>query len=168
MKIELWSDFSSADSYLAFVRIGEALEQFGHRESIQLEFRSFMKNPEKEVHIEGSHKLLHFAKQHGKQSFIAKALFETYARQPSPGKGDLLQAAQMAGLDKGKAEQAIVTDVYLEHIKKDQAEADLLGADFAPFMVINRKYAISGARPVDFIVRSMHEAWREEIYVAAI
>lgn len=128
MKIELWSDFSSADSYLAFVRLGEALEQFGHRESIQLEFRSFVKNPEKEVHIEESHKLLHFAKQHGKQTFIAKALFETYARQPSPGTGDLLHAAQMAGLNKRAAEKAIVTDVYLEHIKKDQAEADLLSA----------------------------------------
>ncbi|GER66614.1 DSBA oxidoreductase [Weizmannia acidilactici] len=172
MKVELWSDFSSRDCYLAFLRLGQALEQFGHQEKVQFEIRSSISildgEKERSRHIMDSLRLLHFAQENGKQFEMARALFEVYAGHPAPNRGFLVEVLQKSGFDQAGMVQLLNSDAYMENMKQDESEANMLGIDSAPVIVINRKYAISGVRTVDIILQSLYQAWREETYVPAL
>ena len=46
-------------------------------------------------------------------------------------------------------------------VKADQDEATRLGINGVPFFVFNRRYAVSGAQPVDTFLKTMEQAYRE-------
>ncbi|BBW98244.1 hypothetical protein GsuE55_30770 [Geobacillus subterraneus] len=74
----------------------------------------------------------------------------------------LLDIAEAARLDRSETEAVLHGSRYTEQVRNDEAEAARLGVRGVPFFVLNRKYAISGAQPVDVFRRALETVWEEE------
>ena len=74
----------------------------------------------------------------------------------------LLSIAEGAGISKERTEQMLQSDEFSDDVKRDIAEAGQLGVQGVPFFVINRKYAISGAQPVEAFTEALKKVAAEE------
>jgi predicted DsbA family dithiol-disulfide isomerase len=98
-----------------------------------------------------AHRLLHLAKEKGKQDALKESLFQAYFIE---GKNIdqqevLLHCADSVGLD---SDAAIDQDVY---------ESRLIGVQGVPFFVFDRKFGISGAQPDEVFDRTLRQALDE-------
>jgi predicted DsbA family dithiol-disulfide isomerase len=70
--------------------------------------------------------------------------------------------AAEVGLDRDEVKQVLESDRYTDEVRKDEAEATRLGVRGVPFFVLNRKYAISGAQPMEVFMQALEKVWEEE------
>ncbi|GAA0334922.1 DsbA family oxidoreductase [Bacillus carboniphilus] len=212
MKIEVWSDFVCPFCYIGKRRLENALEQFPHKDQVEVEFKSFELDPNapeysgKSIHealatkygmtIEqakqanqnvgqqaasvgltfnfdemkptntfDAHRLAKFAKSQGKEKEITEKLLYAYFTE-SKNLGDidtLLDIAEGSGLDREDA-LAILKDknAYANDVRIDEGLAGQYGISGVPFFIINQKYAISGAQPLETFVGALQKVWEEE------
>ncbi|WP_282702092.1 DsbA family oxidoreductase [Streptomyces sp. CC219B] len=111
------------------------------------------------------HRLLHFAKEQGRQGELIQALYEANFAEEASVFGDderLVALAVTAGLDADAA-RAVLADAeaYADDVRADEREAAQLGATGVPFFVIDRKYGVSGAQPADVFSQALAQAWAE-------
>ncbi len=52
-------------------------------------------------------------------------------------------------------------DAYADAVEHDIREAASLGATGVPFFVVDRKYGVSGAQPVEVFTQVLERAWQE-------
>ncbi len=110
-----------------------------------------------------AHRLIHFAKSQGKQHEAVTRLFKAYFTDSlHTGDNDVLaDLAAEIGLDRAKALEVIESDAYAEDFDNDVSLAHRLGITGVPFFVIDGKYAVSGAQPVEAFAQVLSTAWRE-------
>lgn len=212
MKIEVWSDFVCPFCYIGKRRLEQALEQFPHKDEVEVEFHSFELDPttakdqEKTIHEslatkygisvdeakkmnEGvgeqakgvgldfhfdtmvptntfdAHRLAHFAKTKAKDKEITERLLHGYF---SEGKrlSDYEVLADLAvevGLDRNEVLQVLQNETaYADEVRYDENTAQQIGVRGVPFFVVNQKYAISGAQPVETFIGALEKVWQEE------
>ena len=109
------------------------------------------------------HRLLHFAKEHGRQTELLQILYRAnFAEQESVYEDDerLVTLAAEAGLDADEA-RAVLADPerYAADVRTDEREAAELGANGVPFFVLDRKYGVSGAQPAEVFTQALEQAW---------
>ncbi|MEW2395029.1 DsbA family oxidoreductase [Streptomyces sp. NPDC046862] len=110
------------------------------------------------------HRLLHFAKERGRQDALLQILYRAnFAEERSlfaDADAHLVELAVEAGLDADDA-RGVLADpqAYAEEVRADEREAAALGANGVPFFVLDRKYGVSGAQPVEVFSRALTEAW---------
>ncbi|MBS4174360.1 DsbA family oxidoreductase [Bacillus sp. FJAT-49736] len=111
-----------------------------------------------------AHRLTHFAAQHGKMTEMAERLFKAYFTESRHiGEHETLkELAAEIGLDPEKVSEMLNGDAFSKEVRADEQEAGMLGIQGVPFFVINRKYAVSGAQPVDVFVNALQKASEEE------
>jgi predicted DsbA family dithiol-disulfide isomerase len=51
------------------------------------------------------------------------------------------------------------SDDYGNHVRSDQATAKMIGIEGVPFFVLDRKYGVSGAQPVEVLSQALAQAW---------
>lgn len=112
------------------------------------------------------HRLLHFAKEHGRQDALIQVLYRAnFAEERSVfSEGDerLVELAAEAGLDAGAARAVLADpDAYAEEVRADEREAARLGATGVPFFVLDRTYGVSGAQPAEVFTQALTQAWGE-------
>ncbi len=98
-----------------------------------------------------AHRLLHFAKSQNKQSELKERLLKAHFTE-GLNLSDFNVLANLAsevGLDKDGVLKVLNSDEYTTEVEEDSETAQGLGATGVPFFVFNRKYAISGAQPVE-------------------
>ncbi|KQR25203.1 DsbA family oxidoreductase [Microbacterium sp. Leaf151] len=110
-----------------------------------------------------AHELLHFAKENGRQLELAEILMSAYFLE---GKhvgrdDDLVQLAVAAGLDEEAARDALASQRYRAAVRADQAQAQQFGITGVPFFVIDGKYGVSGAQPVEAFTQIARQVWGE-------
>lgn len=115
-----------------------------------------------------AHELLHFAKENGKQLELAELLMSAYFLE---GKhvgrdDDLVQLAIEAGLDADAAREALSSQRYRAAVRADQEQARQFGITGVPFFVIDGKYGVSGAQPVEAFTQIARQVWGERREVA--
>ncbi|MCW2807189.1 MAG: DsbA family oxidoreductase [Marmoricola sp.] len=120
----------------------------------------------KRVNTIDAHRLLHLALAQGGpalQATLKEELLAAYfLRAENVADHDLLRrTAEKAGLDTDRVEQALGSDEYADAVEADIREAAGLGATGVPFFVIDRKYGVSGAQPVEAFVQVLERAWSE-------
>lgn len=109
------------------------------------------------------HRLLHFAKEQGRQDALIGALYRANFAEERSVFGDderLVELAAAAGLDADAA-RAVLADpaAYADAVRADEREAAELGANGVPFFVLDRKYGVSGAQPADVFAQALTQAW---------
>ncbi|MFJ8009814.1 DsbA family oxidoreductase [Streptomyces fagopyri] len=111
------------------------------------------------------HRLLHFAKEQGRQDELIGALYRANFAEERTVFGDeerLVELAVAAGLDADAA-RAVLADprAYADDVRADEREAAELGANGVPFFVLDRKYGVSGAQPAEVFTQALTQAWGE-------
>ncbi|MFC5272270.1 DsbA family oxidoreductase [Adhaeribacter terreus] len=210
MKVEIWSDVVCPFCYIGKRKFEAALEDFPHKDEVEIEWRSFQLDPDckptpgtsvheylakrkgvsveegkrmndymagmaKEVGLNydfnnakiantlDAHRVLHFAKEYGKQNELKEKLFAAYYTEgKSIGDAEsLAQIAETVGLDGEKVKAMLQTDQYNDAVLQDNYEAQQVGARGVPFFVFNNRYAISGAQPTELFLQTLERTWDE-------
>ncbi|WP_242274848.1 DsbA family oxidoreductase [Bacillus cereus group sp. BfR-BA-01310] len=212
MKIEVWSDFVCPFCYIGKRRLEMALEQFPHRDDVQVEFKSFELDPNTPIYSGTSiseviaakygisveeanrnniqignhaasiglsfnfeemkptntfdaHRLAKFAKDQGKEKEITENLLVAYfteSRNLSDAE-TLSTIAETSGLDKKEALNVINNkNAYANEVRIDEAIAQQYKITGVPYFIVNQKYAISGAQPLETFVGALQQVWEEE------
>ena len=110
-----------------------------------------------------AHRLIQLAKQKGLDDQIEERLFLAYFTEGEDlnDENTLMRLGVQVGLNPLDIRDAIQSDSFDEAIRSDIQEAQTIGVRGVPFFVFNRKYAISGAQPVEVFVETMHTVLKE-------
>lgn len=107
-----------------------------------------------------AHRIIHLAKSKKLGDEMEEIFFNAYFTE---GKDlsdiqTLIALGIQAGLDSGEVQEVVENEnLYLSDVKGDIKEAQEIGVQGVPFFVFDRKYAVSGAQPVEAFVNTIKE-----------
>ncbi|OXA99191.1 DsbA family oxidoreductase [Flavobacterium pectinovorum] len=107
-----------------------------------------------------AHRIIHLAKTKKLGDEMEEIFFKAYF---TDGKDlndaqTLVELGSKAGLDSKEVQEIIENEnLYLNDVKSDIREAQEIGVQGVPFFVFDRKYAVSGAQPVEAFVNTIRE-----------
>lgn len=212
MKIEVWSDFVCPFCYIGKRRLEMALDQFPHKDEVEVEFKSFELDPNSAVYSGKSihealaskygmtieqakqnnsqigqqaanvgltfnfenmkptntfdaHRLAKFAKVHGKEKVVTESLLHAYFTESKnlSELETLADIAEAAGLDRQETLQVLNDKTaYANDVRIDEGIAQQYQVTGVPYFIVNQKYAISGAQPLETFVGALQQVWEEE------
>lgn len=211
MKVEIWSDIMCPFCYIGKRRIETALNDFPHKEDVEVVYRSFELDPNasykpgvsinellaakygmsieqaqasndnitKQAAQDGltyhldkilpansfdAHRLIHFASQHGKMKEMTERLFQAYFTETRnlEDKDLLADLAAEIGLSRDEAAAVLAGDAFSAEVRADEEAANRIGVRGVPFFVLDGKYAISGAQPLEVFKDALQKAYGEE------
>lgn len=111
-----------------------------------------------------AHRLVMFAKTKGLMQQMTDRLLRAYFTE-SKHIGDhktLVDLAADVGLPREEVSQMLATDAMSEEVRADEAAATQYGIGSIPFYLINQKYSITGAQPVDVFVQALQQVLNDE------
>lgn len=110
-----------------------------------------------------AHRLLLWAATIGKQSELLEAMYSSYFEKSKPlfSHADLVAVALSVGIDADAADDLLTSDQFGDEVRADIELARRLGANGVPFFVVDMKYGISGAQPLEAFVQTLEQAWKD-------
>ena len=110
-----------------------------------------------------AHRLLHFAKSKGLQDEAEEALFhaQLIAGKDIANKEVLIAIGEEIGLNKSEVEKVLQSDEFAEAVRHDIYESKQIGVAGVPYFVLDRKYALSGAQPVEAFTSAITQSFNE-------
>jgi protein disulfide-isomerase len=107
-----------------------------------------------------AHRLIQLAKTVGKGDLAEEALFLAYFTEGiDMANIDSLKSIGLEiGLTESELNRVLDTDEYSYDVNQDIQEGQNLGLRGVPFFVIDRKFGISGAQPVEIFVETLKKA----------
>ena len=118
------------------------------------------------VGTQDAHRLLHLALAEGGpglQGRLKEALLAAYfvdARNVADH-AVLREIAVGEGLDASAVDRVLAGGEYADEVWADIEQAQQYGANGVPFFVVDRRYAVSGAQPVEAFAQVLERAWAE-------
>lgn len=115
------------------------------------------------ANTKNAHRLIHLAKESGKQDAMKERLLQAYF---SEGRNvddfeTLLELGKEVGLDEKNIEALLNSNQYEDAVNQDIYESRLIGVRGVPFFVLDRKFGISGAQPDEVFDQTLEKAWAE-------
>lgn len=107
-----------------------------------------------------SHRIIQFAKTKKLGDEMEEIFFKAYFTEGRDLNDieTLIELAVKAGLDSNEVKEVIENEnLYLDNVHSDIHEANEIGVQGVPFFVFDRKYAVSGAQPVEAFVNTITE-----------
>ncbi|HZX02402.1 DsbA family oxidoreductase, partial [Kribbella sp.] len=122
----------------------------------------------KAVNTVDAHRLLHLARELAEsgevpadtQGRLKERLLKAYFTDGLPV-GDhstLTELATEVGLPAERVREVLEGTTYTDEVEADQAQALAYGANGVPFFVIDDKYGVSGAQPVEVFQEALRRA----------
>jgi predicted DsbA family dithiol-disulfide isomerase len=107
--------------------------------------------------------LLHLAAEEGDQGALKEALLAAYfLRAENVADHDVLaRVAAGTGLDEVRVKEVLTTGEYAEAVEADIRQAAAYGATGVPFFVVDGRYGVAGAQPVEVFTQVLERAWAE-------
>ncbi len=111
-----------------------------------------------------AHRLVHLAAEQDLAGPLLTSLYAAYfgVGQPVFAAAELTRVAARTGLDPARAEQVLAGPDYGDAVRADEAQARELGISGVPFVVIDRRYGVSGAQPAEVFARALETAWQQD------
>lgn len=111
-----------------------------------------------------AHRFIHFAADHGKAAEAEEKLFAAYFTEGRnvDDAATLVDIANELGLDTDKLAHAMSSNGYVQEVTTDLMQAQQVGVRGVPFFAFNRKYAISGAQPVEAFLETLEKVYAEK------
>jgi predicted DsbA family dithiol-disulfide isomerase len=108
-----------------------------------------------------AHRLLHAAGD--RRGELKEALLHAYfaEAQNVADHETLTRIATEVGLDEVLVKEVLTTDRYADEVEVDIRQAAAYGATGVPFFVIDEKFGISGAQPVETFRQVLDRAWAD-------
>ena len=107
-----------------------------------------------------AHRIIQLAKTKKAGDEMEEIFFKAYFTEGRDLSNDstLIELASQAGLNSADVQEVVQNeDLYLIEVKADIDEAREIGVQGVPFFVFDRKYAISGAQPLETFVQTINE-----------
>ncbi|MCW8945479.1 MAG: DsbA family oxidoreductase [Sedimenticola sp.] len=106
-----------------------------------------------------AHRLLHWARQEGKQTDLKQALFALYfTEQGNPSDhSDLIKCIDKVGLPIEQAKEILASDLYADTVRERENHFRSLGVNAVPTFIINEKYSIVGGHPAETFLKALEE-----------
>ena len=110
-----------------------------------------------------AHCLLQLAKENKVGNDVKERLLKAYFIDGLDVGSDevLISIGEEFGLSSEVIKDALHSDMYKRYVNEDIQEAQNLGVSGVPFFVLNRKYGISGAQPVEQMLATIEKAYSE-------
>jgi len=110
-----------------------------------------------------AHRLIHLAAKHNLQDLAEEKLFEAhFVNGQNIGELPVLLAlAVEIGLDRTEAEHVLKSNDFAEAVRYDIYESQNLGIRGVPYFVMDRKYGVSGAQPVEAFEEALSKSFEE-------
>ncbi|WP_104104793.1 DsbA family protein [Arthrobacter sp. 08Y14] len=113
-----------------------------------------------------AHRLIHLARAEGGSEAadaVKEALLSAHFEKGQDiGSTEVLSGiGAAAGVDPDRVRSMLATDEYTDAVNADIAQARSLGVSGVPFFVLDEKYGISGAQPVELFTSALEQAWQE-------
>lgn len=110
-----------------------------------------------------AHRLLLWAATIDKQDELLEAMYSAYFEKSQPlfTHEDLIKVSAVAGINSEDVTALLQGNQFTEDVLNDRALASQLGATGVPFFVIDMKYGISGAQPLEAFTQTLNTAWQE-------
>jgi predicted DsbA family dithiol-disulfide isomerase len=110
-----------------------------------------------------AHRLLLWAATIGKQDELLEAMYSAYFEKSQPlfSNEDLIKVCEVAGISAESVTKLLESKEFSEEVLGDRDLASQLGATGVPFFVIDMKYGISGAQPLEAFTQTLNSAWQE-------
>jgi predicted DsbA family dithiol-disulfide isomerase len=108
-----------------------------------------------------AHRLLHLAQDEGVQDAAKERLLRAHFIEGADlsDPDTLVALMKEAGVSEDRARAVIENpDEYAKDVEADIEEARALGAGGVPFFVLDRKYGVSGAQPVETFLQALRTA----------
>ena len=140
----------------------EQISMMGRREGIDFKYVST-----RYTNTFDSLRLTKLAQKHGHNEIITK-LFDAYFTKNLELSNHhvLKKIAAECGLDENEVDELLKGDKYADEVRNDEREAAMLGIHGVPYFVINGKYGLSGAQPVEVLKQAINEALTDEAETA--
>lgn len=113
-----------------------------------------------------AHRLLHLAKSKGME--LEEAMFRAYFQEGKKisDPDTLLMVGVEAGMEKEEIHRLLNSDLFSNEVREDERLSREFGVRGVPFFVVNRKYGISGAQPVEHFIDVLTKAQDDELHEA--
>jgi predicted DsbA family dithiol-disulfide isomerase len=110
-----------------------------------------------------AHKLIQLAKTKGLGDAAEESLFKAYF---TDGKdmsehSTLVQLGKEIGLNEEDVMYALASEEFEAKVNFDVSEGNQLGVTGVPFFVFDRKYAVSGAQPIETFLNALKQSHAE-------
>lgn len=108
-----------------------------------------------------AHRIIHLAKTKNLGDEMEEIFFKAYFTEGRDlnDKQTLIELGTQVGLDTKQVQEVVENeDLYLNDVHADIHEANQIGVQGVPFFVFDRKYAVSGAQPIEAFVQTIKEA----------
>ncbi|MDG4787534.1 DsbA family oxidoreductase [Micromonospora sp. WMMD1102] len=109
------------------------------------------------------HRLTHLAREYGLGAELHERLMRANLVEAEnvDDAGTLVRLATEVGVPADAARRVLSGDEYAAAVEADIAQARAFGASGVPFFVLDRRYGISGAQPVEAFLRALETAYRD-------
>lgn len=119
------------------------------------------------ANTEKAHLLLQKSKEKGLGDAMKERLLKAYFMDGKDIEDDatLIALGKEIGLSQEEVKAALTDKTYAQKFKADLQQAKEYGINGVPFFVINNKYGINGAQPVDVFKQNLkgaYEEWEKE------
>lgn len=107
-----------------------------------------------------AHRIIHLAKSKKLGDQMEEIFFKAYFTEGRDlnDAETLIELGVKARLDAAEVKEVVENNnIYLNEVQEDITEAQQIGAQGVPFFVFDRKYAVSGAQPVEAFVNTIKE-----------
>ena len=110
-----------------------------------------------------AHRVLLYAATIGKQDQLLEAMYSSYFEKSLPlfSHQDICSVAESVGISQVDVMNILESDQFTNEVLADRDLASQLGATGVPFFVVDMKYGISGAQPLEAFVETIKAAWNE-------
>lgn len=110
-----------------------------------------------------AHRLLLWAETIGQQDALLEAMYSAYFEKSQPlfAHEDLINVSTSIGLNASEVTELLESSAYSDEVLADRDLASKLGATGVPFFVLDMKYGISGAQPLEAFTQTLESAWQE-------
>lgn len=110
-----------------------------------------------------AHRLLLWSAEIGKQDALLEAMYSAYFEKSQPlfSREDLIAVCSQVGISATEVDEILSSDNFSQEVIADRALATQLGATGVPFFVVDMKYGISGAQPLEAFTQTLETAWQE-------
>ena len=109
-----------------------------------------------------AHRLIHLAREHGREAEVTDRVMRAwYSEGEAIGDHEtLVRLATEAGLGEDAVREMLAGDDHGIDVRTDLALASQIGITSVPTFVLDQKYGVTGAQPVDVLLDAIRQVWQ--------
>ena len=111
-----------------------------------------------------AHRVFQYAKEQGKGNEFFNRFYAAHFTEGEilSDTDTVVRLAEEVGLDGAQVRKIMESKEHTDQVTNDISEARSVGVQGVPFFVIDNKYAVSGAQPVEVFNQVLDKVWDEE------